>query len=269
MTSAASAFFEIGNEKLHYIVFGSGGELLFAFHGFGDRAEMFKVLEPALSKRYTIISVDLPYHGLSKWREDSELTVYQLTDFVNHMLADHKMHRFSLAGFSLGGKVSLAVYSALASQVDAIFLFAPDGLKNNIWYNIAVYPSAGRRLFWYVLHKPSWFLSFVRFLGTLRIIRKQYVQFLHKQLEHYEKRKLVWDIWMCLRGYERKRSHLRQLIQTYQTKVIIFSGRFDHIIKPSFGEKFCKGLVSAEHVVLDKGHYLLKEYLNEYLAARL
>lgn len=269
MTSVNSAFYQIGENQLHYLTFGKGSELLFAFHGFGDNAFLFKALEPSLSKRFTIISVDLPFHGLSKWKESDICTVEQLLSFITHLLNVYKKKRFSMAGFSLGGKVCLAIYEAMAPQVDQLFLFAPDGLKNNIWYNIAVYPAAGRRLFRYVMNKPEWFLALVRLSGALRIIRKQYVQFLHKQLESSEKRKLVWDIWMCLRGYERKRDRLRSLIQQFRTKVLIISGRYDQIIKPSFGEKFCAGLPTAEHLIIDKGHYLLKDYLNVYIAARI
>ncbi len=269
MTPNESHFYSIGNNQLHYIVFGSGSELLITFHGFGDSALLFKNVEEAFIAKYTVVSVDLPFHGLSHWTQDELLTLPQLLVFIDYVQNVFQKDKFDLAGFSLGGKVSLAVYDALPGKVNAIWLFAPDGLKNNIWYNIAVYPKAGQRLFKNVLHNPNLFLSFARILAFMRVIRRQYVQFLEKQLDSEAKRMLVWNIWMCLRGYERSKKHLKFLIQRHQTKVFVFVGRYDQIIKPSFGKKFCEGLSSAELVVLDKGHYLLKDYLNKYIAERL
>jgi pimeloyl-ACP methyl ester carboxylesterase len=243
--------------------------LLFAFHGFGDNAAIFQTLESSLTLRYTIVSVDLPFHGKSKWKENTCLTTEDMIGFVHHVLSQHNKNKFSLAGFSLGGKVCLAIYHSLPELVNRIFLFAPDGLKNNIWYNIAVYPKPGRALFRYILNKPHLFLSFVQLLSSLRIIPKQYAQFLHKQLESKSKRELVWSIWMCLRGYERNSAELKKLILQHHTRLLIITGRYDNIIKSSFAEKFCKGLSTAEHIIIDKGHYLLKDYLNPYISERI
>ena len=49
--------------RVHILCFGTGPELLIALHGFGDRARMFAVLEPALADRYRVVAVDWPFHG--------------------------------------------------------------------------------------------------------------------------------------------------------------------------------------------------------------
>ena len=48
-----------------YEKFGSGKEILLAFHGFGNHSSDFRILERSLGKKYTIISFNLPYHGAS------------------------------------------------------------------------------------------------------------------------------------------------------------------------------------------------------------
>lgn len=269
MAQGESHFYAVGDNTLHYIVIGRGPELLIAFHGFGDNAQIFRNIEASLTNKYTIVSVDLPFHGLSHWTEDEPLTCDQLLKFIRYLLNVFQKEQFDLAGFSLGGKVSLAIYHALPAQVNTLWLFAPDGLKNNIWYNIAVYPKAGRWFFRRIMQQPEWFIVFIRFLGYLRLVRRQYVQFIEKQLATESKRELVWQIWMCLKGYERKRDVLRAQIKHHHTRLYVFMGRYDHIIKTSFAKKFCRALPTAELIILDKGHYLLKEYLNTYIAKRL
>ncbi len=269
MIGAESHFYSIGEKQLHYLILGEGNPVLFAFHGFGDHAGVFKILESSMGKLYTIISVDLPFHGQTKWGEGEPLTLNELLGFIEFILKLYQQEQFSLAGFSLGGKVALALYHRLPERVERMFLFAPDGLKNNIWYNIAIYPKWGRQMFKHILLRPNTFLRFVRILRYTHIIQKQYALFIQKQLDSEQKRRLVWDIWNCLRGYERKRGELQALIKQHQTKVLVVVGKYDRIIKPAFGKRFCTNLTSAELLVIDKGHYLLKDYLNPYLAERL
>jgi len=52
--------------SLEYEIIGDGDKTMFAFHGFGISAELFRNLESSLGKKYTIYSFNLPYHGLSQ-----------------------------------------------------------------------------------------------------------------------------------------------------------------------------------------------------------
>ena len=48
-----------------YFKFGNGPEILFAFHGFDNDANDFRIFEKAFGERYTIVAVNLFFHGKS------------------------------------------------------------------------------------------------------------------------------------------------------------------------------------------------------------
>ncbi len=64
--------------RIHTYRFGAGPELLIAIHGFSDRARMFTVLEPALAGKYTVVAIDLPFHGQTEWQKNTfcKLTLF-------------------------------------------------------------------------------------------------------------------------------------------------------------------------------------------------
>ncbi|MBL7798722.1 MAG: hypothetical protein JNJ90_19650, partial [Saprospiraceae bacterium] len=62
-----SFFLELNGANIHCLRFGEGPQLLVALHGFGDRARLFAILEEALSERYTVVAIDLPFHGQTEW----------------------------------------------------------------------------------------------------------------------------------------------------------------------------------------------------------
>ena len=62
-----SMFIEHGKASFHYRQFGSGNKLLFCFHGYGRDSDSFNFLDTPLGDQYTIIAIDMPFHGLTKW----------------------------------------------------------------------------------------------------------------------------------------------------------------------------------------------------------
>jgi len=95
-----------------YESYGSGTEILFAFHGFGNHCSDFKILEPSLGKKYKIISFNLPYHGNSSIDEsvfNKSISKNELKELMFQFLLRHHVTRFSLMGYSLGGKIALQV----------------------------------------------------------------------------------------------------------------------------------------------------------------
>ncbi len=54
---------------IHYSVGGSGDRLLFCFHGYGENAATFSFLEKAIGHLFTIVAIDMPFHGQTDWKE--------------------------------------------------------------------------------------------------------------------------------------------------------------------------------------------------------
>ncbi len=55
---------------------------LFCFHGYGETAETFAMLENRLGADYTIIALDMPFHGQTQWHEGLLFTGEDLLEIM-------------------------------------------------------------------------------------------------------------------------------------------------------------------------------------------
>ncbi|MBK9732404.1 MAG: hypothetical protein IPO83_14205 [Chitinophagaceae bacterium] len=85
--------------------------------------------------------------------------------------------RFSLLGYSLGGKIVLATIPHFPSLIDSVLLAAPDGVVVNAWYNVAVYPEWGRKLFKRFVVKPSFIFRVARMLRFTGVLSESFLNF--------------------------------------------------------------------------------------------
>ena len=106
--------FFIKGSIIHAVLFGTGDKLLICFHGFGEDAEKFRSLEPSLGSHYTVVSIDLPFHGKTRWQKDDIFYPDDLKKLINEILQTCGKKTFSLMGYSLGGKI---VFAAIDQSV--------------------------------------------------------------------------------------------------------------------------------------------------------
>ena len=129
-------------------------------------------------RRYTIVSVNLFFHGKSF----SEKGVFKpgfsekdLNGLFERFLLEFKATRFSLMGYSLGGRVVLQLAINYAERINRVFLLAPDGLKISRWYRFVTHWRIGRRIFKRIVRNPKRFFSVAGFFHKLRLVgTKQY-----------------------------------------------------------------------------------------------
>lgn len=260
--SPESFYLHLNNQRIHYLKFGSGEKLLFCFHGFGESAYTFSILQSSLEKIYTIISIDLPLHGLTQWNE-KYFVKKDVKEIIQRLMNELGKEKCSLMGFSLGGKIVIGAMSLMPECVEEIFLIAPDGLRKNIWYNLAIYPSWGRKLFLNLVQHPEKYIALVKFFAAIKIVPRAMKKFVESQLETKEKRQQVFDVWMCIRDFDTKVSEARMLLNKHNIACYLFFGEFDQVIRPVFGKSFVRGLKNYQMNILPKGHNLVKDYLND------
>ena len=244
--------------------------MLLAFHGFGNLGSDFRVLEPSLGKKYKLVAFNLPYHGNSRIDESlKQKTISKdiLKELFRLFLHQHHVEKFSLMGYSLGGKIALQLIEFFPDQINAVFLFAPDGIRNN-WSNSFVTGTvAGKKLYSRVIEDPARLFRIVKMLRAMNLIHEKMSDFVYSSLSSKEKRQQVWDVWMCFQAIRPNMPAIQQLINKHEMTMHLFFGKYDRIIPPSIGESFLSGLSDKTclHVV-EMGHHLIREKMNTYLS---
>lgn len=258
---------QLKNIEIEYYRFGSGDELLIAFHGFDGQAEDFKVLTPSLGKKYTVLAVNLPFHGTSN--PDPSVADYVLTDQELKNLIRKILHRedeattFSVLGYSLGGRIALQSVLLFGKDIREMILMAPDGIRMNHLYRFATHHTFGNRIFRRVTLNPARFFGVLKLFKTLRLAHHKEYNFLKTQLSSDEKRLKIWNVWMSHRLLRPNLTEVAEVINREAIHVYLIFGKYDSIIPPSVGKKF-QGLLKQKNrvFVIEAGHNFFKEKTN-------
>ncbi|AQG81713.1 alpha/beta hydrolase [Spirosoma montaniterrae] len=258
-TVGSTQFFSFEQSQIAYRVFGNGPTALLAFHGFGQNGAVF---EPLAATRFTVYAIDLYYHG-STFVGNDLLTKSDWQRFIDAFLQAHRIDRFSLIGFSLGGRFALTLVEAFAGQLDQLLLIAPDGITRSFWYELATSTAAGRALFRYVLRHLPLLSYFGHRLVRLGLLNRTVMRFAEISLATPEQRTLVYQTWTQFR-------HIRPDLEIVSTQLIanpvrvrFFTGEFDRIVPGNYILPLTKRLRHYEVTVLKTGHNRLIELVAE------
>jgi pimeloyl-ACP methyl ester carboxylesterase len=247
--------FHYKNATLTYLQSGNGVEPLILFHGFGQDHAAFAPLFEPLINQYTFYSFDLFFHGQSRWPfGERPLSKAYWHEILDQFLQENKIERFSLLGFSLGGKFALASFEAFASKVNEVILLAPDGIKTSTWYSLATYPIALRALFKSMITKPGVFSAVVKMAKGLNLIDKKVLQFSESQMQTEENRRRVYCSWVVFRHLHFDLKKLAVHFNSNSTSVLILIGQFDKIITAKNMQEFISRVPHATLQILATGH---------------
>ncbi|WP_162428745.1 alpha/beta fold hydrolase [Pontibacter pudoricolor] len=255
--------------KLHYRVIGNGSKVLLAFHGYGQSSLYYHPMEQALGSDYTIYAFDLFFHGGSRLHKDNmPLTKEFLKEMIGHFLEKYKIDRFSVMGFSMGGKFALTLIEQMPGRVEELYLIAPDGIKTSFWYNIATYPGWMQQLFKRTVVKPQPFFKFLQVLHKYNLAHKSLIRFANYQMDSTAKRLRVYRSWIGFRDLNFDIRMIVRLLNNYKIPVTMFLGEYDEIISPKRVSVFMDALDKGELIVLKTGHSNLIQDVAELLHKR-
>lgn len=260
---------------ISYMRFGSGARPVFCFHGYGEDAMSFAFLESYAGTQFSFFAIDLPFHGLTIWKEGYNCTTDDLIKVVEQILGEHKLQnldgsqKIALMGFSLGGRIALALYEKIPANVDRLILLAPDGLKVNFWYWLSTQTWIGNRLFLITMKYPTWFFGFLKLLNKLNLVNASIFKFVNYYIGDREVRKLLYARWTTLRKISPHLQRIKSSVRLNNTQVQLIYGTHDRIILSSVGEKFRKGIEGhCTITVINAGHQVLHEkHVKDILAA--
>lgn len=241
--------------KLHFLKSGNGPQVLLAFHGFGQDHKTFKQFAHQVDTQYTVYSIDLFFHGESTWNK-GEMPLEKLfwQQLLQEFLRQENINRFSLMGFSMGGKFALASLEAFPTHVEDIFLLAPDGIKTSFWYNLATYPMMFRNLFKSMISKPQRFHVITHTAHRLHIIDKSMLRFVESQMNTEVKRKRVYFSWVVFRHLKFDMNQIAQFINENKIQLTIVVGRFDKIITAKSMNRILSKIENPNLIILESGH---------------
>ncbi|MBA2761170.1 MAG: alpha/beta hydrolase [Segetibacter sp.] len=257
-----SHYIKYPHSTFHYRQYGNGPKLLFCFHGYGRDSYTFNFFDRLLGKRYTVIAIDLPFHGNTTWDKDLTFQPNFLIQVIQQIRSSLKKEKekFSLMGYSMGGRIALYLTQILHKHIEQLVLIAPDGLKFNFWNFIGTKTWAGNKLLKYTINNPNWFLSMLNFAEKAKFINRSISSFVHYYMDDNEQRLILYHRWTTMRKFSPNLSKIKRLVNKQKLKIRMMFGRYDNIIPLSGGEEFYNGIEeNALLKVVDLGHFLLNE----------
>ena len=246
--------FSFQSSKLHYSVYGQSEKVLLMFHGFGHTHKNMREIEEALSLEYKVYSFDLFFHGFSEWNNDDKpLTSEFWNELIAAFLEQNQIGKFSVLGFSLGGKLALSLVEHFSNNIEKLYLIAPDGLKSNFWYSLATSkPLKG--LFRSVIMNPEFFNKLLKVLTRFKLLDKSAARFASVQMNSRDKRRRVYYTWTVLKGIT---PNIQRVVESLNAKAIfteLFVGEYDRIIPMPLVRSFSDRLLNKKFLVLKSGH---------------
>jgi len=107
--------------KIYYSDKGEG-DIIVLLHGYLETSDIWSGFAGKLAKKFRIISVDLPGHGLSKVYSESH-TMEFMAGAVKELLENLNIKKVFLTGHSLGGYVALAFLELYPGLLKGYCLF--------------------------------------------------------------------------------------------------------------------------------------------------
>jgi len=266
MTEASDVlFFDYEGNRLAYCKIGYGPVMLIAFHGFGQSRRVFQPVNQSIGHRFTVFAIDLFFHGNSQYASSQLLTKTDWQRLIGAFLDAQRVDRFSLMGFSLGGRFALTTAEAFSDRLDQLILIAPDGIIRTVWYRAATSTRLGRWLFRYGLRHLLVFNQMGHALVRIGLLNRTAMRFAELSLSTLEQRTLVYTIWTQFRLISPNVNEVSVLLNQHPVRVRFFTGAFDRIVPGSYILPLSDQLQRYELTVLKTGHNHLIELTAEEL----
>ncbi len=267
-------YYRLRSSRIHYRRWGTGSRLVFAFHGYGESAAAFTFLGEAIGNDFTLIAIDLPFHGQTDWTDGLVFDPRELLSLLHasgdalSSLRDY-LPGWWLMGYSMGGRVALQLLQDSPQLIDKLILLAPDGLKLNPWYWLATQTRPGNILFRATMRRPGWFFLLLRAGNALQLVNPSVYKFTVQYINDDQVRYELYTRWTTMREFRPRLAVIAAVIRERRLPVRLVYGRYDRIIRWESAEKFRNRGINAtcRLTLLPTGHQLLRPtYLGILLA---
>ncbi|HEY4109246.1 alpha/beta hydrolase [Puia sp.] len=268
----AEHFIALRSSSFHYSSWGVGSRILFAFHGYGETAASFAFLAETLGRDFTIIAIEMPFHGETVWREEALFfDAHDLMALMTEIAAGlpGREKGWWLLGYSMGGRVALQMLELDFRRIERLVLLAPDGLFVSPWYRFAVSAFANGFFRW-TMKKPGWLFLLMRTGNRLRIVNPSLFKFAVHYIDDDVVRQALYLRWTVMRGFRPRLERIAGHIRERQIPVVLLYGSYDRVIPAQRGEPFLRSITPYGRLeLLPAGHALLQPKFMEVIANAL
>lgn len=254
---------DINGNRMVYLQFGTGSELLIAIPGYGDRAVLFERLKDSLSQRYTVYVLQLPLHGASTWVGRS----FGQKDFavaIEQIRKKELGKQLSLMGYSFGARVVCTLLLKKQFEVKAIYLLAPDGFNAQYIRRATFLPSFIRHLLQATLSKPFWYLSIAKGLNSVGLLKSYSLQFVERHLATEKRRNRLFLFWNSIADFQYEERDVGLLLEENKIPTTLVLGKKDVVIPTARWKAWGEALEMVQVKMLDEGHRLVGKELNYF-----
>mgnify|MGYP003861808545 CR=1 FL=1 len=260
-----SQFLETVHGCVHVLKFGHGAQLLIALHGFSDRARMFAVLEKALGKRYTVVAIDLPFHGQTEWNK-RDFSKEDLLRILAQLLETEEKTRCSLMGYSFGARLAQAMLPELAPILDHLYLLSPDGVNTKGLDAADRTPMWIRRFLFRMMKYPRWFVSLADFGRNWGFIPPFTHKFMTNNLNRPKRIQRLFGCWFSMDSFKITQPDIHRILQETALPTEIYLGANDTLVDKKSLKKLYANLHNVRFIVLkNEGHRIVGKALGEIL----
>lgn len=257
-----------GDAVLSFSKLEGGEKILLLFHGFGQDHTAFDSWHQELKAHYTIYSFDIFYHGLSH-RSNTFLLPEEWRDIFQAFLRQESIKRFSIIGYSLGGRFTIVTSFYFSDKIDQTILIAPDAIYQNFWYGLAN-TALGNKIFKSLMNEESAvFPGFVSFLDAITLKKFPIVRFAKKVLSLPGNRNRVYHTWTFFRTLKIEKKRVLEHLNDLSNNWLIVLGSRDKIIQENLIKHYFHSTSKVDFSTLDVGHNHLIEKFESDIKSEL
>ena len=278
-----------GDWRLEYALFPTAGlyaesssqpkRTIFAFHGFARPLEDMQTLADQWPIAGTVIAVHLPHHGQSgpanhQLSQDSPISPGTLIGLLIEIAENEGLatSQYDLIGYSIGGRVGLALFAEAPNLWNRITLLAPDGLKKSPFYWLTVHTMFGKWIWFAIDRNASIVLKVNDFLLRRKFISNHLHSFCTFHIVDHAMRMMVWRGWRAHRLCWPSHSKITRAAKVWNGQMDIVFGEYDRIIPRSNGTRLQKMNNQNDGIlfhVFPSGHGMLKALTVQKLIHRI
>jgi len=247
----------IDGMDVHYRVSGDGKETILLLHDSGNSLHTWAGWTDTLSKKYRVVSVDLPGFGLTGPHPQGSYSAFMYAGFLDKFVDTLKLNKFTLAGNGLGAQIAWFYAAEYSENLNKLILLNAPGFETKsppLVMRFASTPVVNSAL-WKVTPRDAMELMLENVYADNTRVNEKLVQ---RHLELFLRpgnRKAFTD-----RAQVRDNRPPVDLIDNITTPTLILWGAEDTYISPEFAYEFHRRIRGAFlKIYQNTGHWPQEE----------